>query len=146
MSEPYTIRIFVPDRDPEGAKIIELMNWTGVGIAFPRSGWCTRAKSAKRQRVAGKTQSTVATWHVSLRRMRFSGPRAMLQMRRRWISSSSTGGSNRDVASSLAKGHSTTAQAASAALKCSRLLCNFDFLPRIRKTLNPSSTAFEYAV
>src|ERR1017187_348033 len=39
MSEPYTIRIFVPDGDPEGAKIIELMNWTGVGIAFPRSGW-----------------------------------------------------------------------------------------------------------
>ena len=39
MSEPYTIRIFVPDGDPEGAKIIELMNWTGVGVAFPRSGW-----------------------------------------------------------------------------------------------------------
>ena len=34
MSEPYTIRIFVPDGDPEGAKIIELMNWTGVGIAL----------------------------------------------------------------------------------------------------------------
>jgi hypothetical protein len=39
MSEPYTIRIFVPDGDPEEAKIIELMNWTGVGVAFPRSGW-----------------------------------------------------------------------------------------------------------
>jgi hypothetical protein len=39
MSEPYTIRIFVPDGDPEGAKIINLMNWTGVGIAFPRTGW-----------------------------------------------------------------------------------------------------------
>jgi hypothetical protein len=23
----------------EGAKIVELLNWTGVGIAFPRSGW-----------------------------------------------------------------------------------------------------------
>lgn len=39
MSDPYTIRILVPDGDPEGAKIVELMNWTGVGIAFPRSKW-----------------------------------------------------------------------------------------------------------
>ena len=39
MSEPYTIRIFVPDGDPEGAKVVELMNWTGVGIAFPRARW-----------------------------------------------------------------------------------------------------------
>lgn len=39
MSEPYTIRIFVPDGDPDGAKIVELMNWTGVGIAFPRLKW-----------------------------------------------------------------------------------------------------------
>jgi hypothetical protein len=39
MTEPYTIRIFVPDGDSEGAKIVTLMNWTGVGIAFPRAGW-----------------------------------------------------------------------------------------------------------
>ncbi len=39
MGEPYTIRILVPDGDPEGAKIVELLNWTGIGIAFPRSGW-----------------------------------------------------------------------------------------------------------
>jgi len=39
MGEPYTIRIFVPDGNPEGAKIVELLNWTGVGITFPRSGW-----------------------------------------------------------------------------------------------------------
>lgn len=39
MSEPYTIRIFVPDGDPEGAKIVELLNWTGVGLAVPRSAW-----------------------------------------------------------------------------------------------------------
>lgn len=36
MAEAYTIRLFVPAGDPEGIKIIELMNWTGVGIAFPR--------------------------------------------------------------------------------------------------------------
>lgn len=39
MAEPYTIRVFVPDGDPEGVKIVELLNWTGVGIALPRSAW-----------------------------------------------------------------------------------------------------------
>jgi len=39
MSEPYTIRIFVPDGDPDGVKIVDRLNWTGVGIAFPRSAW-----------------------------------------------------------------------------------------------------------
>ncbi len=39
MGEAYTIRVLVPDGDPEGTKIVELLNWTGVGIAFPRSAW-----------------------------------------------------------------------------------------------------------
>ena len=39
MSEPFTIRIFVPDGEPEGVKIAEQLNWTGVGLAFPRSKW-----------------------------------------------------------------------------------------------------------
>ncbi len=39
MSEPYTLRIFVADGDPSGVKIVDRMNWTGVGIAFPRSAW-----------------------------------------------------------------------------------------------------------
>jgi hypothetical protein len=39
MPEAFTIRIFVPDGDPQGVKIIERMNWTGVGLAFPRSVW-----------------------------------------------------------------------------------------------------------
>jgi len=39
MAEPFTIRIFVPDGDPAGVKIVERLNWTGVGIAFPRSLW-----------------------------------------------------------------------------------------------------------
>lgn len=47
MSEPYTIRVFVPDGDPEGVKIIELLNWTGVGIAFPRAAWA---------RISGRTE------------------------------------------------------------------------------------------
>lgn len=39
MADPFTIRIFVPDGDPEGVRVIDRMNWTGVGIAFPRSKW-----------------------------------------------------------------------------------------------------------
>ena len=34
-----TIRIFVPDGDPEGLRIIDRMNWTGLGIVFPRESW-----------------------------------------------------------------------------------------------------------
>jgi hypothetical protein len=38
-SDPYTIRVFVPDGDPEGVRIIDRMNWTGMGIVFPRESW-----------------------------------------------------------------------------------------------------------
>ncbi len=39
MPDPFTIRIFVPDGDPEGLKLIDRMNWTGIGLAFPRIKW-----------------------------------------------------------------------------------------------------------
>jgi hypothetical protein len=39
MPEPYTIRIFVPDGDPEGLRIVDRMNWTGCGTSFPRRSW-----------------------------------------------------------------------------------------------------------
>jgi hypothetical protein len=38
-SDPFIIRIFVPDGDPEAVRIIDRMNWTGLGIAFPRAKW-----------------------------------------------------------------------------------------------------------
>lgn len=38
---PFTIRIFVPDGDPEGVRVIGRMNWTGLGIIFPRDKWPT---------------------------------------------------------------------------------------------------------
>lgn len=37
--DPFTIRIFVPDGDPEGVRIVDRMNWTGQGIVFPREKW-----------------------------------------------------------------------------------------------------------
>ena len=39
VAEPYTIRIFVPDGDPDSVRIIDRMNWTGLGITFPRDKW-----------------------------------------------------------------------------------------------------------
>ena len=37
MPDPFTIRIFVPDGAPEGVRLIDRMNWTGIGLAFPSS-------------------------------------------------------------------------------------------------------------
>ncbi len=39
MADPFTIRIFVPDGDPEGVRLIDRMNWTGLGLVFRRSDW-----------------------------------------------------------------------------------------------------------
>jgi len=39
MADAFTIRVFVPDGDPEGVRIIDRMNWTGAGLAFPRAKW-----------------------------------------------------------------------------------------------------------
>ena len=44
MSYPYTIRIFVPEGDPNGLRIIENMNWTGTGVTFPRDKWASALK------------------------------------------------------------------------------------------------------
>ena len=35
---PFSVRIFLPTGNPEGLRIIEKSNWSGVGLAFPRSG------------------------------------------------------------------------------------------------------------
>lgn len=39
MTDPFTIRIFVPDGDPDGLRLIDRMNWTGLGLVFRRSDW-----------------------------------------------------------------------------------------------------------
>ena len=39
MSEPFTLRIFVPAGDPEGVRIVDRMNWTGRGYIIPRDRW-----------------------------------------------------------------------------------------------------------
>ena len=32
----FSVKIFVPAGDPEGPRVIEKSNWTGLGIVFPR--------------------------------------------------------------------------------------------------------------
>lgn len=39
MSTPYTIRMFVPDGDPNTLKIIDKMNWTGICFEISREAW-----------------------------------------------------------------------------------------------------------
>lgn len=33
----FTVRLFLPDGDPDGVKVIEKSNWTGSGVVVPRS-------------------------------------------------------------------------------------------------------------
>ncbi len=39
MANPFTIRIYVPEGDPEGIRIIDRLSSTGIFFAFPRSKW-----------------------------------------------------------------------------------------------------------
>ena len=39
MATPYSIRIFLPSGEPNGLRIMERANWTGVGVVFSRSGF-----------------------------------------------------------------------------------------------------------
>ena len=39
MSNPFTIRIYVPEGDPEGIRIIDRLSSTGIFFAFPRTKW-----------------------------------------------------------------------------------------------------------
>lgn len=41
MTAPYTIRIFVPEGDPEGVRVIDKMAWTGQCVVFPREKWAS---------------------------------------------------------------------------------------------------------
>lgn len=61
MAEPYTIRIFVPDGDPEGLRIIDRMNWTGLGIVFPREAW----KTIKQRQDFGKPGVYILIGYIS---------------------------------------------------------------------------------
>lgn len=52
MLRPYTIRLFVPEGDPSTFKIIDKMNWTGIGLEISRDSWA-KYKSRKELEQAG---------------------------------------------------------------------------------------------
>lgn len=37
--DPYTIRVFVAEGDPDGLRVIDRPNWTVVGVVIPRERW-----------------------------------------------------------------------------------------------------------
>jgi hypothetical protein len=37
--KPFTIRIYLPQGDPTGIRVVDRLNWTGIAIAFPRESW-----------------------------------------------------------------------------------------------------------
>jgi integrase len=41
-SDPFTIRIFAPDGNPEGVRIIDRLNWTGLGMCHDNCSPATR--------------------------------------------------------------------------------------------------------
>lgn len=41
MANPFTIRIFMPEGDPEGIRIIDRLSSTGMFLTFPRNKWST---------------------------------------------------------------------------------------------------------
>ena len=41
MLKPYTIRLFMPEGNPNTFKIIDKMNWTGIGLEVSREAWKT---------------------------------------------------------------------------------------------------------
>ena len=51
MAEPFTIRIYVPDGDPEGVRLIDRMNWTGLGLVFRRLDWAHVQKRSEMQSI-----------------------------------------------------------------------------------------------
>jgi len=52
MPKPYTIRLFVPEGDPSTFKIIDKMNWTGIGLELSRDSW-SKHKNRKEFEQAG---------------------------------------------------------------------------------------------
>jgi len=43
----FTIQLFCPEDDPSGVIIVQRMNWTGIGAAFPKEKWREIAKRDK---------------------------------------------------------------------------------------------------
>ena len=36
---PSSIKVFIPNGDPDGLRLIEKSNWTGIGVVFKRTNF-----------------------------------------------------------------------------------------------------------
>lgn len=67
---PYSIRVFVPDGDPDGLRLVERSNWTGVGVVFKRTGYKQAASRPEFDRtgiyvlVGSSEDSTLPTIYI----------------------------------------------------------------------------------
>ena len=67
---PYSIRVFVPDGYPDGLRLVERSNWTGVGVVFKRTGYKQAASRPEFDRtgiyvlVGSSEDSTLPTIYV----------------------------------------------------------------------------------
>ena len=48
---PFSIRVFLPDGDPDGLRVVTKSNWTGVGVVFKRADY----RNAATRREFGQT-------------------------------------------------------------------------------------------
>lgn len=46
----FSVRIFIPEGDPEGLRLIEKSNWNGQGVVFPRTQFLEARKRPELQR------------------------------------------------------------------------------------------------
>ena len=51
MAKPFTIKLFMPSGNANELKLIEKMNWTGLGMEISRTAWPTLRKREKLQQV-----------------------------------------------------------------------------------------------
>ena len=47
MQNPFSLRIFVADGDPDGLRIVERTNWNGKALVFPRAAWAQPIVAAR---------------------------------------------------------------------------------------------------
>lgn len=50
MARGYSIRLFLPDGEPEGLKLIEKTNWSGLGVVCPRSLYASKRSRTEFER------------------------------------------------------------------------------------------------
>ncbi len=47
MTQPFSLRIFVADGDPDGLRIVDRTNWNGKALVFPRAAWAQPSVAAR---------------------------------------------------------------------------------------------------